>query len=102
MAITLATHATVEVAQLPEGALFGQVEWTPDGKAIAYEAISVAKATTSFLHPFRSERSAAKFGALVSRVQFFTGRFAYCSRDKSPVCSLKTGKLLNRRMSHSA
>ncbi len=58
--MTLASHATDEVVQLPEGSLFGQIEWAPDGKAIAYEAIVRRKSHDLFLAPFPPQRGQAR------------------------------------------
>ena len=58
--MALATHTTVEVAQLGEGAHFGQVAWAPDGNAIAYEAIVPNKSNDLFLAPFPPQRGQAR------------------------------------------
>lgn len=58
--ITLATHTTVEMVQLPEGARFGQVAWAPDGNAIAYEAIARNKSHDLFLAPFPPQSGQAR------------------------------------------
>lgn len=56
LVMNLAAKATDEIVQLPEGAYFGQVEWEPDGKAIAYEAIIRSKSDDLFLAPFPPQR----------------------------------------------
>ena len=37
--VTLATRATHKIVKLPLGAHFGRVEWSPQGTAVAYEAL---------------------------------------------------------------
>jgi Tol biopolymer transport system component len=58
--MTLDTHATQEVVQLPAGARFGQVDWAPDGKAIAYEQIVSGKDEDLFLAPFPPQQGPAR------------------------------------------
>ena len=56
--MTLGTSVTTELAHPPAGTGFGQIAWTPDGSAIAYEATARGNAGTVdlFLAPFPSER----------------------------------------------
>jgi Tol biopolymer transport system component len=56
LVLNLATHATDEIVQLPEGARFAQVEWAPNGKAIAYEVIARGKSDDLFIAPLASQR----------------------------------------------
>jgi len=59
LVMTLNTRITTEVVHPPAGTGFGQVAWTPDGSAIAYEATARSKAGMTedlFLAPFPPER----------------------------------------------
>jgi Tol biopolymer transport system component len=59
LVMTLSTRVTTELAHPPAGAGFGQVAWTPDGSAIAYEATARGNSGMEddlFLAPFPPER----------------------------------------------
>jgi len=63
LVLTLSTHAAREIVRLPAGTGFGQVAWTPDGKAIAYETTVRDKNGVNedlFLAPFPPERGPAR------------------------------------------
>jgi len=86
MVMTLATHTTREIVQLPTGAAFGQVAWNPDGSAIAYE-LDVEKGKEKsrdlILTPFPPERGAARNLGHAGHVLMrgtgqSAGRLSYC------------------------
>jgi Tol biopolymer transport system component len=59
LVMTLSTRVTTELVHPPAGTGFGQVAWTPDGSAIAYEATARGNggmADDLFLAPFPPER----------------------------------------------
>jgi Tol biopolymer transport system component len=59
LVMTLSTRVTTELVHPPAGTGFGQVVWTPDGSAIAYEATARGNggmADDLFLAPFPPER----------------------------------------------
>lgn len=59
LVMTLSTRVTTELVHPPAGTGFGQVAWTPDGSAIAYEATARGNGGMSddlFLAPFPPER----------------------------------------------
>ena len=59
LVMTLSTHTTTELVHPPAGTGFGQIAWTPDGGAIAYEATSHGNGVVAndlFLAPFPPER----------------------------------------------
>ena len=59
LVMTLSTRVTTELVHPPVGTGFGQVAWTPDGSAIAYEATARGNggmADDLFLAPFPPER----------------------------------------------
>jgi hypothetical protein len=59
LVMTLSTRITTELVHPPAGTGFGQVGWTPDGSAIAYEATARGNAEMAdnlFLAPFPPER----------------------------------------------
>src|SRR5579864_2087630 len=63
LVMNLETHATTEVMHPSAGTGFGQVAWTPDGKAIVYEATARGKGGMSddlFLAPFPPERGSVR------------------------------------------
>lgn len=49
-----------QVVQLPPGSHFGEIGWTPDGAAIAYESIVQGRSDDLFLTPFPSQRGPAR------------------------------------------
>jgi Tol biopolymer transport system component len=59
LVMTLSTRLTTELVHPPAGTGFGQIAWTPDGSAIAYEATARGNggiADDLFLAPFPPER----------------------------------------------
>jgi len=59
LVMTLSTRLTTELVHPPAGTGFGQIAWTPDGSAIAYEATARNNggiADDLFLAPFPPER----------------------------------------------
>ena len=59
LVMTLSTRVTTELAHPPAGAGFGQVAWTPDGSAVAYESTARGNGGMEndlFLAPFPPER----------------------------------------------
>ena len=63
MVMNLSTHATREIVQLPPEASFGQMGWSPDGSAIAYEFVVREKGkgrNDLILAPFPPERGPAR------------------------------------------
>ena len=59
LVMILSTRVTTELVHPPVGANFGQIAWTPDGSAIAYEATARAQGGMTedlFLAPFPPER----------------------------------------------
>ena len=59
LVMTLSTRVTTELVHPPAGTGFGQVAWTPDGSAIAYEATVRGNGGMTddlFLAPFPPER----------------------------------------------
>jgi Tol biopolymer transport system component len=60
LVMTLSTRVITELVHPPAGTGFGQVAWTPDGSAIAYEATARGNggmADNLFLAPFPPERA---------------------------------------------
>jgi Tol biopolymer transport system component len=63
MVMNLSTHATKEIVHLPPEASFGEVGWSPDGSAIAYEFVVREKGKGKndlILAPFPPERGPAR------------------------------------------
>src|SRR6266545_1742642 len=50
--MNLVNRTQREILTLPQGAHFGDIDWAPDGRAIAYQVIVSGKSDDLFLAPF--------------------------------------------------
>jgi Tol biopolymer transport system component len=60
LVVAVESGQATQIVQLPQGAHFGEIGWTPDGAVVAYEAIVQGRSDDLFLAPFPSQRGPAR------------------------------------------